>query len=139
MSTSEITLGGPLQSTVVAVSATGSNGPEAGNVSKSSSENSIQAIQDQKSDAVDTVTIMNTTLDNKRAAQKEETKNTGNSQDKLGVRTMDEILFAYNYKGDLRIKFMDSLNKLVYQVPPVLVSRMSDLMAQPDSAVNTKA
>lgn len=134
MATSEITLGVSTQSPVVAMTTVGSN-EDAVNGFRSS--NGI-LVQEQKSDTVDTVTITNKTLDNKHAAQQEEAKKAGGSQDKLG-RTMDEVLFAYNYKGDLRIKFMDSLNKLVYQVPPVLVSRMSDIMAQPDSAVNTKA
>lgn len=44
-------------------------------------------------------------------------------------RRMDGILFAYNFRGDLRIKYMDSVNKLVYQTPPVLLAKLSDLMA----------
>lgn len=62
----------------------------------------------------------------------------GSGSDKPS-RSMGDILFSYNFKGDLRIKFMDSVNKLVYQTPPVYFSRMADLMMSPQTSVNTKA
>lgn len=82
---------------------------------------------------------MNKVLDSKHEAEKEEAKKDEKKQEKQPFRTMDDVLFAYNFRGDLRIRFMDSVNKLVYQMPPVLVARMSDLMSRPDSSVNTKA
>lgn len=131
MPNNELSVGGALQSPILAMAATGTKGQEAGNGAKPSSQ---MPVKEQNSDSVDTVTLMNKVQDNRHAGQKEEAQKSGESG-----RTMNDILFAYNYRGDLRIKFMDSVNKLVYQVPPVLVAKMSDLMAQPDSAVNTKA
>jgi hypothetical protein len=49
-----------------------------------------------------------------------------------------EILFVYNLKGDLRVRFMDSSNRLIYQMPPVLFARTMDLM-QSFRPMNIKA
>ena len=83
----------------------------------------------------DSVTILNKLQDTKRAARKEEA---GRSE-KNDERTMQSIQFAYNNKGDLRIRFTDSRSKLVYQTPPVYFSMMYDLMSRPESSVNTEA
>ena len=60
------------------------------------------------------------------------------SSRKSEFRTMKNILFAYNQKGDLRIRFMDSENRLVYQTPPELFSKMSDIMTTPRTSVNMR-
>ena len=54
-------------------------------------------------------------------------------------RTMGHILYVYNLRGDLRVRFMDSKNKLIYQIPPVMVAKTMDLMNRFDKTVNTKA
>jgi hypothetical protein len=54
------------------------------------------------------------------------------------VGRIGSVLFSYNSRGALRIKFMDSTNTLVYQTPPVLMSRMMDLMRRPDYAVSAR-
>jgi hypothetical protein len=95
--------------------------------------------REQQTGSVDTVTIMNKVLDSKHETEKKDTQNDEKKQEKQPARSMNDVLFAYNFRGDLRIRFMDSVNKLVYQIPPVLVARMSDLMANPESSVNTKA
>ena len=46
------------------------------------------------------------------------------------------VLFVYNSKGQLRVRFMDSKNSLVYQTPPVLLARTADLMMRPSSSVS---
>jgi hypothetical protein len=43
-------------------------------------------------------------------------------------RNVDGVVFVYNFKGDLRVKFMDSFNNLVYQTPPEFLTRISDIM-----------
>ena len=55
------------------------------------------------------------------------------------LRTMGHVLFEYNLRGDLRIRFMDSKNMLIYQIPPVMVAKTMDLMRQFTDTVNTKA
>ena len=95
--------------------------------------------REQQTVSADTVTIMNKVLDTKHQTKKDEAKKDENKREQQPFRTMDDILFAYNFRGDLRIRFMDSASKLVYQIPSVLVARMSDLMAHPESSVNIKA
>ncbi|MBI2353524.1 MAG: hypothetical protein HYV06_00605 [Deltaproteobacteria bacterium] len=99
---------------------------------------SEQVKKTEQSGVVDRVTIMNKTLELKQEARKEEAEREEGSREQPS-RTMNNILFAYNFRGDLRIRFMDSASKLVYQMPPVLVARLSDIMMRPDSSVNTKA
>jgi hypothetical protein len=52
------------------------------------------------------------------------------------VSRMGSVVFSYNFKGHLRIRFMDSANTLVYQIPTVMAARMEDLMMRADSSVN---
>lgn len=87
--------------------------------------------------AVDRVTLLNKALEMKQEARKEEAEQE-ESREQKPFREMNNILFAYNFRGDLRIRFMDSINKLVYQIPPVLTARISELMTRPGSSVNTK-
>ena len=90
--------------------------------------------QDQQTSPVDSVTILNKLQDTKREALKDEADRAASKQQ----RTMQSIQFAYNNKGDLRIRFTDSRSKLVYQTPPVFFTMMSDLMTLPESSVNTR-
>jgi hypothetical protein len=53
-------------------------------------------------------------------------------------RGSDSVLFEYNFKGDLRVKFMDSFNNLIYQMPSEQYTRMSDILERPRSSVDTK-
>ena len=59
-------------------------------------------------------------------------------QDVLSNKIGD-VLFVYNLKGDLRVRFMDSSNKLIYQLPPVMLTKMMDLMQSFGSQVSLKA
>ena len=47
--------------------------------------------------------------------------------DTIGGR-IGSVVFVYNWKGHLRIRFMDSKNSLMYQTPPVMMARTADLM-----------
>ncbi len=44
-------------------------------------------------------------------------------------RNTDGIVFVYDFKGNLSIKFMDSFSNLVYQTPPEIFSRLSDMIS----------
>jgi hypothetical protein len=48
------------------------------------------------------------------------------------------VVFVYNWKGDLRVRYIDSKNSLVYQTPPVLLARTADLMMRPSSSVSAR-
>ncbi len=45
------------------------------------------------------------------------------------------VVFVYNSKGQLHIKFMDSKNALIYQTPPQTMASTTDLMMSPNSSV----
>lgn len=83
---------------------------------------------------MDRVTLINRESD---AVKAEKQRDEQKRREEPG-RTVADILFAYNFRGDLRIKFMDSGSHMIYQMPTLLYSRMSELMAQPDTSVNTK-
>lgn len=51
-------------------------------------------------------------------------------------RNADGVVFVYTFKGDLRIKFVDSFNNLVYQTPPELFTRISDIMNNSQTALD---
>lgn len=89
------------------------------------------------SETVDTVTLQNKSQKNVSESRTEKAKIEENKTNST-VRSASDVLFDYNAKGDLRIKFMDSHNKLIYQTPPVLFARISDLMTQSQSTVDTK-
>ena len=84
---------------------------------------------------VDRVDIKKTTVEEVQQAKKEKMEEE-NGRARKPVRGMNEILFAYNFRGDLRIQFMDSINRMVYQTPPALFARMSDTMIRVNSSVD---
>ncbi|HEX9078564.1 MAG TPA: hypothetical protein VF795_03175 [Desulfuromonadaceae bacterium] len=94
--------------------------------------------QDTSLSAMDTVTITNKSQGPAPAANKDK-PNSENSKQDQSARTMKDVLFAYNFKGKLRIRFMDSANRLIYQIPPVMVARTQDLMQRSDLAVDMRA
>jgi hypothetical protein len=83
-----------------------------------------------KAPTVDTVALQGKARD----AVKESPRQ-GN--DTIGGR-IGAVVFVYNWKGDLRIRFMDSKNSLVYQSPPVMMARTADLMRRPGSSVSAR-
>lgn len=91
-------------------------------------------------EAVDTVTLQNKSQkagsesSTEKAEKALKAKNSKNS----ATRSVSDVLFDYNARGDLRIKFMDSGNNLIYQTPPVLFAKIADLMTETQSSVDTK-
>jgi hypothetical protein len=114
---------------VTATDATAAAGAVSGGVeTPGSATDSRTAGPGVKAPAVDTVTLQGKA----RGAIKERPKQ-GN--DLIGGR-IGSVVFVYNWKGDLRIRFMDSKNTLVYQTPPVMMARTADLMMRPNSSVS---
>ena len=54
------------------------------------------------------------------------------------VRTMSHVVVVYNQQGKVRIKFMDSKNNAIYQIPTEMVAKMEDQMMKPETATNIK-
>ncbi len=80
--------------------------------------------------SVDTVTLQGKVQDAVKASP-------GQGNGTIGGR-IGSVVFVYNSKGDLRIRYMDSKNSLVYQTPPVLLARTADLMMRPGSSVSAR-
>lgn len=85
-----------------------------------------------KSSTVDTVTLQGKAQDTKNTASAKAAK------DDSTIGRIGAVLFSYNSKGALRIKFMDSKNTLIYQTPPVMMARMMDLMMRSDFSVSAR-
>jgi len=95
--------------------------------------------QNTRLEPVDTVTIVTKAAEARSEARKAAEREVTESKDRQKTRTLGDILFAYNYRGDLRIKFMDSASSLIYQVPPVMFSRIADLAQRIQQNINIKA
>jgi hypothetical protein len=89
--------------------------------------------------AVDTVALSNKVQQPKQEPPKEEPLRKRSEKQEPAPGKIGDILFVYNPKGKVRIRFMDSSNNLIYQVPPVMLSRMMDLMQTLGSQVSIKA
>jgi hypothetical protein len=92
-------------------------------------------------ETVDKVTLQNTLQKSadELAAEKKAAQEKNKGSKNVSSRSVSDVLFDYNSKGDLRIKFMDSGNKLIYQTPPVMFAKITDLMYQSQRTVDTKA
>ncbi|MDD2308163.1 MAG: hypothetical protein PHH91_01100 [Desulfuromonadaceae bacterium] len=54
------------------------------------------------------------------------------------VRAMSHVVESYNQQGKVRIKFMDSSNNVVYQIPTEMVAKMEDQMLKPETAADVE-
>lgn len=52
---------------------------------------------------------------------------------------MSHMIEKYNYKGMLRIRFVDSKNNVIYQIPSEMVARTEDLMSKPGTSISIAA
>lgn len=73
----------------------------------------------------------------KEEAKKEETKKENSRE--TSDKGMAKVQFVYNMKGDLSMRYLDTANRLVYQVPSELMLRMKEAAAKSDLSVDTKA
>ena len=77
------------------------------------------------------------TSDTAREEAKKEQAHTVNSS-KKSVRTMARVQFVYDLKGNLSVRFTDTANRLIYQVPSELMLRLKEAASKSDSSVNMK-
>ena len=66
-----------------------------------------------------------------------DTSKTINKEKSAGAMT--QVQFAYDMKGDLSIRYVDSADRLIYQVPSELMMRIKEAASKLDSSVNTNA
>lgn len=68
--------------------------------------------------------------DNKALPANRPSLNAGAQKQAEAARVMSHVVASYNQQGKVRIKFMDSSNNVVYQIPTEMVAKMEDLNAE---------
>lgn len=90
----------------------------------------------------DTVTLSEKARQSGKEEQKQQVvpeKDPASAQE-TSVRAVAKTEFVYDQKGELIIKYMDTSDKLVYQIPSELMLKMREEAAKAEAtAVNTKA
>jgi len=124
MTTNAVSAGG-----AVATDATMIAGSVTGAADVSTTESSSVA-SGGKSLPVDTVTLQGKV---QSAVQPSTSKGNSSIDSRIG-----SVVFVYNWKGNLRVRYMDSRNSLVYQTPPVLLARAADLMMRYNTSVSAR-
>lgn len=61
-----------------------------------------------------------------------------NENNRKPVRAMTHVVESYNLQGKVRIKFIDSNNNVIYQIPPEMVAKTQDLMTNTQTATDIK-
>ena len=84
------------------------------------------------SHAVD-VNITNTDF-----AVKEQTSGDHTTSNDKPVRMMNHVVVEYNRHGNIRIKFMDSANYVIYQIPSEMVTKIEDQMLNLGTTATTE-
>jgi uncharacterized FlaG/YvyC family protein len=97
-----------------------------------------------KAVVVDTVSLSGQSLQSEAAAKKtplaEEQKKENPVKDATSEKSNKataNVQFVYDVKGQLLVRYMDSANRLIYQVPSELMLRLRETAAKKDSSVNT--
>lgn len=54
-------------------------------------------------------------------------------------RAAAKVQFVYDLKGELSVRYMDTANRLIYQVPSELLLQLKEAASKSDSSVDTKA
>lgn len=73
--------------------------------------------------------------DRRQEARKEEAAAVADKTE----QTVARVQFVYNPDGVLSIRYMDTSNRLIYQVPSELMLRMKETASNSDTSVDTKA
>lgn len=115
---------------------------------------SISVPKDEKQPTVDTVSISDplrqvvmdvnkdSSLVKKATKVKDQSNETqaavlaGNEQSGVAVAKVE---FMYDVKGELIVKYMDTADRIVYQMPSELMQHMKETAGKYDSSVDTKA
>lgn len=121
-----------------------------GDRSAKSQSAQVQTVKEATSEAVDTVSISELSRQAVTDARKEtplveeptkeNTKKEAaqlNDNEKPGRGTAN-VQFVYDLKGELKVRYMDTADRLIYQVPSELMTRLKESAAKSDSPVNTK-
>lgn len=74
----------------------------------------------------------------KKEKVKREDAKTANSSEKSD-RAPAKVQFVYDLKGELSVRYMDTANRLIYQVPSELMKQMREAASKSDASVDTKA
>lgn len=74
----------------------------------------------------------------KKEKVKKEKVNIVNDSEKTD-RAAARVQFVYDLKGELRVRYMDTANRLVYQVPSELMLQLKEAASKSNSSVDTKA
>jgi hypothetical protein len=57
-------------------------------------------------------------------------------KDNKPAGVVSHVVESYNLKGELRTKFLDSRNNVVYQVPSQMVAKIQDLMIKSNKSAD---
>jgi len=106
-----------------------------GNPPSMASSLNTRTLSNQIEKPIATIANANT----KATPANENTSTTENEIHNKPVRTMSHIVETYNLHGKPRIKFMDSHNNVIYQIPSEMVAKTEDLMKNAVMYPTTKA
>ena len=100
--------------------------------------------EDSKSSTVDTVSLSPELRQaladpSKKEAKVDEPNTLNDSHTLTSARSMAQVQFVYDLKGALSVRYMDTTDRLIYQVPSELVMRMKEIASNANSPVDTKA
>lgn len=75
------------------------------------------------------------------AAKREKAKKEGANMLSSGEQTSgvaSKVQFVYDLKGELKVQYLDTADRLIYQVPSELMLHLKEAELKADSAVDTK-
>ena len=116
--------------------------PPQGEKSVSSPNAGTGLPKDAKNILADTVSIAQQSLQTLADVKKENTKiegTNGESKSKGTDTGTAKVQFLYDLKGDLISRYLDSANRLVYQVPSELKLREAETAPKSELSVDTNA
>ncbi len=98
--------------------------------------------KDSGSSTVDTVSISDKSRQAitevlKEEAKKKEADNSNSNEQ--SNESAAKVQFVYDLKGELSVRYMDSANRLIYQVPSELMQKLRETVLRSDVSVDTKA
>lgn len=53
-------------------------------------------------------------------------------------KSIAKVQFSYNLKGEISLRYLDTSNNLIYQVPSELMMQLKDSASKSETSVNTK-
>lgn len=137
--TSAIVLG--IDQSLPSLSAGTSNTVPQGEKGASPLNSGTVTIKEDKPTPSDTISLSpqsrQATSDAAKEEAKKEQAHTVYSSGK-SVRTMAKVQFVYDLKGNLSVRFTDTANRLIYQVPSEFMLRLKEAASKSDSSVDMK-